>query len=133
MEELQSYAKEHDLKIFPISAATGQGVRELLDEVVRIRDTQDPAPVVCEREYFEMAEEQTGPGYTIEKTGDHEFEGYGPVLDKMLGYTHLESEKGFDFFQKFLRDRGIIDALEQHGVEEGDTIYIGGIAFDFFH
>ena len=78
-------------------------------------------------------QDDNGPGYTIEKTGDHEFEVYGPVLDKMLGYTHLESEKGFDFFQKFLRDRGIIDALEQSGVEEGDTIYIGGIAFDFFH
>ena len=133
MEELQAYAEDHGIRIFPISAATGQGVRELLDEVVRIRDSQDPAPVIFEREYFEMAQEDNGPGYTIEKTGDHEFEVYGPVLDKMLGYTHLESEKGFDFFQKFLRDRGIIDALEQNGVEEGDTIYIGGIAFDFFH
>ena len=133
MEELQAYAEDHGIRIFPISAATGQGVRELLDEVVRIRDSQDPAPVIFEREYFEMAQEDNGPGYTIEKTGDHEFEVYGPVLDKMLGYTHLESEKGFDFFQKFLRDRGIIDALEQNGVEEGDTIYIGGIAFDYFH
>ncbi len=133
MEELQEYAESHGIKIFPISAATGQGIRELLDEVVRIRDTQDPESVVFEREYFETMQDDNGPGYTIEKTGDHEFEVYGPVLDKMLGYTHLESEKGFDFFQKFLRDRGIIDALEQSGVEEGDTIYIGGIAFDFFH
>ena len=56
----------------------------------------------------------------------------GPVIDKMLGYTHLGSEKGFDFFQKFLRERGIIDALEEKGVEEGDTIWVGGIAFDFY-
>ena len=133
MEELEEYANEHGVKIFPISAATGKGVKELLDEVVRVRDMQDPNPVVFEREYYEIEQDgNDGPGYTIEKTGSHEYEVYGPVLDKMLGYTHLDTEKGFDFFQKFLRDRGIIDALEEKGVEEGDTVYVGGIAFDFF-
>ena len=77
-------------------------------------------------------DENNGPGYEIHKTDAHEYELVGPVIDKMLGYTHLESEKGFDFFQKFLRERGIIDALEEKGVEEGDTIWVGGIAFDFY-
>ena len=134
MEELEEYGKEHGVKIFPISAYTGKGLKELLDEVVRIRDSQaDTAPVVFDREFYvDQMDENNGPGYEIHKTDAHEYELVGPVIDKMLGYTHLESEKGFDFFQKFLRERGIIDALEEKGVEEGDTIWVGGIAFDFY-
>lgn len=134
MEELEDYCKEQGVTLFRISAATGKGISDLLNEVVRVRDLQDPAPVRFEREYWPEMEDAAdeGPGFEIHETGKNEYEIVGPILDKMLGYTHLESEKGFDFFQKFLRDRGIIDALEERGVKEGDTIYVGGIAFDYF-
>jgi len=134
MDEIEAYAKEHNIPCYPISAATGKGLRELLDEVVRIRDSMDQEPVVFEREYYEslVTDEDEGPGYEITKTAPHEFTVTGPVIDKMLGYTHLETEKGFDFFQKFLRERGIIDKLEEMGVEEGDTIDVDGIQFEFY-
>ena len=50
----------------------------------------------------------------------------------MLGYTNLESEKGFLFFQKFLKDTGILEALEEAGIEEGDTVRMYGLAFDYY-
>ena len=37
----------------------------------------------------------------------------GPKIEKMLGYTNLDSEKGFAFFQKFLKDTGILEQLEE--------------------
>ena len=46
--------------------------------------------------------------YTIEKEDDM-YVVEGPKIEKMLGYTNLDSEKGFAFFQKFLKDTGILD------------------------
>ena len=52
----------------------------------------------------------------------------GPKIEKMLGYTNLDSEKGFAFFQKFLKDTGILEQLEELGIEEGDTVKMYGLA-----
>ena len=50
----------------------------------------------------------------------------------MLGYTNLDDEKGFAFFQRFLKENGIIDQLTAMGIEEGDTVRLGGyMEFDF--
>ena len=56
----------------------------------------------------------------------------GPRIEKMLGYTNLDSEKGFNFFQKFLRTSGIIKELEEMGIEEGDTVKMYGLVFDYY-
>ncbi len=50
----------------------------------------------------------------------------------MLGYTNLESEKGFAFFQRFLKDTGILEELEQAGIEEGDTVRMYGLHFTYY-
>ena len=56
----------------------------------------------------------------------------GPRIEKMLGYTNLDSEKGFDFFQKFLKQNGILDELEKAGIPEGDTVRMYGLAFEYY-
>ena len=50
----------------------------------------------------------------------------------MLGYTNLQAEKGFEFFQQFLVDQGIIRKLKKMGIQEGDTIKIYGHTFEFY-
>ena len=50
----------------------------------------------------------------------------------MLGYTNLDSEKGFAFFQKFLSESGILKDLEEAGVKDGDTIRMYGHTFEYF-
>lgn len=136
-EELEEYCKAHDLPLFPISAATGEGVRALLDRVVQIRDSISDEPLVFEREYFaeeqeEISRLEEGDGIEIKLQPDGTYWVGGPVIDKMLGFTHLESEKGFDFFQRFLRERGIIQRLEDMGIQEGDTVQVGDIAFEYY-
>ena len=136
-EELEEYCKAHDLPLFPMSAATGEGVRALLDRVVQIRDSISDEPLVFEREYFaeeqeEISRLEEGDGIEIKLQPDGTYWVGGPVIDKMLGFTHLESEKGFDFFQRFLRERGIIQRLEDMGIQEGDTVQVGDIAFEYY-
>ena len=50
----------------------------------------------------------------------------------MLGYTNLESEKGFLFFQNFMREQGILEELKSIGISEGDTVRIYGHEFDYY-
>ncbi len=135
MEEMLKHCEERGYTVFPISAATGEGIRPLLDEVVRLRDAAADAPLVFEREYFPERPDAMSPeddGIRIDINEDGEYIIYGEPIDKMLGYTHLESEKGFDFFQKFLRDRGVIRRLEAMDIQEGDTVIVGDTAFEFY-
>ena len=56
----------------------------------------------------------------------------GPRVEKMLGYTNIDSEKGFEFFQKFLKDNGILDELVELGIRDGDTVRMYGLEFDYY-
>ena len=56
----------------------------------------------------------------------------GPRVERMLGYTNLESEKGFDFFQKFMKENGILEQLEELGIEEGDTVKLYNLEFEYY-
>ena len=69
--------------------------------------------------------------YTVEKEKDV-YVVEGPKIEKMLGYTNLDSEKGFAFFQKFLKETGILDKLEEAGIQEGDTVKMYGLQFDYY-
>lgn len=69
--------------------------------------------------------------YTIEKEDDM-YVVEGPKIEKMLGYTNLDSERGFAFFQKFLKDSGILEQLEEAGIQEGDTVRMYGLQFDYY-
>ncbi len=123
-----------DTKVFPISAVTGEGVSELLYHVRNMLDHLDDKPVIFEQEYFpEMVTGYMNEPYSV--TYDEENNEYvveGPRIEKMLGYTNLESEKGFRFFQNFLKESGILDELEALGIKEGDTVRMYGLSFDYY-
>ena len=70
--------------------------------------------------------------YTVEKDEEGIYVVEGPRIEKMLGYTNLDSEKGFDFFQKFLKQSGILADLEKAGIQEGDTVRMYGLVFDYY-
>lgn len=123
-------------KVFPISAVTGQGIKELLYYVKKLLDTIEVKEVVFEQEFFpelEIGFDETLP-FTVEKSMEEEntYIVEGPRIEKMLGYTNLESEKGFAFFQKFLKDTGILERLEEAGIQEGDTVRMYGLVFDYY-
>ncbi len=122
------------IKVFPISAVSGQGVRELLYHVNQMLEEINEEPTVFAQEYFpERADGYSDMPYTVEYDADEdEYVVEGPRIEKMLGYTNLESEKGFTFFQNFLKDTGILKELEDLGIQEGDTVRMYGLSFDYY-
>lgn len=121
------------IKVYPISAVSGEGVKELLYHVNELLSGLDDAPVVYEQEYFPEASLFQDEAYTVEyNEEDNVYVVEGPKIEKMLGYTNIDSEKGFLFFQKFLRQQGILDDLENAGISEGDTVRMYGLEFDYY-
>lgn len=133
IELLKEEFEPQGIKVFPISGVSGQGIKELMYAVYALLQTVEKKSVVFETEFDinEIRVTENLP-FTVEKNEDDEFVVEGPLIEKMLGYTNLDSEKGFDFFQKFLKEKGILDALEEAGIEEGDTVRMYGFAFDYY-
>ncbi|MCI6018163.1 MAG: GTPase ObgE [Clostridiales bacterium] len=121
------------IRVFPISAVSGKGVKELLYAVAGMLSEIDEKPVVFEREFFPENVVSNEP-FTVCKSEEEDgvYIVEGPRIERMLGYTNLDSEKGFDFFQKFLKTNGILDQLEELGIHEGDTVRMYHLEFDYY-
>lgn len=121
------------IPVFPISAVSGKGIRELLYHLRKLLDELPDEPIIYEREFELDALDYPDEPYTVsfdEKDGMYVVE--GPRIEKMLGYTNLDSEKGFQFFQKFLHTSGILEELEALGIQEGDTVRMYELQFDYY-
>ena len=132
---LKAEFEPQGIKVFPISAISGKGLKELLYEVNHMLEEIHEEPTVFEQEYFpeEATTAYNHLPYTVEYDAEEdEYVIEGPRIEKMLGYTNLESEKGFTFFQNFLKDTGILKELEELGIEEGDTVRMYGLSFDYY-
>lgn len=132
VERIRKEFEPQGIKVFAISGVSGEGIRELLYYVSEQLKTLDQETIVFEQEYFPEEELiHIDLPYTVEKEDDM-YVVEGPKIEKMLGYTNLDSEKGFAFFQKFLKDTGILDELENAGIQEGDTVRMYGLQFDYY-
>lgn len=134
IKELKEAFEKDEIKVFPISAVTGQGLKELLYHVSSLLSNMDSTPVTFEKELdVDTLFDNPNEAFYVEKSNDGIYLVYGPRVDRMLGYTNLESEKGFNFFQRFLRETGILKELKSLGVQEGDTVRVGEyLEFDYY-
>ncbi|MCC2826147.1 GTPase ObgE [Faecalicatena orotica] len=135
IQRLKDEFEPKGIRVFPISAVAGKGLKELLYYVRELLDQAPQEAIVFEQEFFpgeELVYENLP--YTVAKSEEEEgvFIVEGPRIEKMLGYTNLDSEKGFAFFQNFLKNTGILKELEQAGIQEGDTVRMYGLAFEYF-
>ena len=121
------------IPVFPISAVSGKGVKELLYHVKKMLDDIHEEPTVFEREFVLDEMDFADEPYTVEyDEKENMYVVEGPRIERMLGYTNLDSEKGFQFFQKFLKTSGILEELERLGIEEGDTVRMYDLQFDYY-
>jgi len=134
VEAIKAEFEPKGIQVFPISAVSGQGLKELLYKVNEMLENIGEETTIFEQEYF--PERKTGyadePYTVFYDEEEDEYVVEGPRIEKMLGYTNLESEKGFTFFQNFLKDTGILQELEDLGIQEGDTVRMYGLSFDYY-
>lgn len=135
LEKIKSEFEPKGIPVFGISAATGNGVRELLYKIRQLLDTIKEETTIFESQYSlikTLNHDDQIPFTVIYDEEEDEYVVEGPKIEKMLGYTNLESEKGFIFFQKFLKETGILAELEKLEIQEGDTVRMYGLSFDYY-
>lgn len=135
VDRLRREFEPKGVRVYPISAVTGQGIQELLFYVKELLDSIPQKSIVFQQEFFPEEELMTESlPFTVERDESQPsvFLVEGPRIEKMLGYTNLDSEKGFAFFQRFLKEGGILEELEKAGIQEGDTVRMYGFEFDYY-
>ncbi|MDY6104976.1 MAG: GTPase ObgE [Acetatifactor sp.] len=134
VQRIKDEFEPQGIRVFPISAVSGQGIKELLYTVNDMLKEigEDTTVFASEFSYGDQMNLQDEPYQVYYDEEEDEYVVEGPRIEKMLGYTNLESEKGFQFFQNFLRDNGILDELEALGIGEGDTVRMYGLSFDYY-
>jgi GTP-binding protein len=120
------------IPVFSISAVSGKGMKELLYHVKGMLNNLDTTPIVFEKEFFPEDMANSSLPFEVWKEDEHLYAVEGPRIERMLGYTNIDSEKGFEFFQKFLKENGILEKLEELEIGEGDTVRMYGLSFDYY-
>ena len=135
VEKIRGEFEPQGIPVYPISAVSGQGIKELLYAVKKLLNEIPQEKIIFEQEFFpeDMLVTENLP-YTVSKSDEDEntYIIEGPKIEKMLGYTNLDSEKGFQFFQRFLKETSILSELEALGIQEGDTVRMYGFEFDYY-
>ena len=129
IEAFRQFVEEKGLEFFPISAATRQGVDALIGAVAAKLDTLPPIKEyevehvpfteVLDRQRFEIRVEEGI--YVVE----------ADWLKPVLGMVDVDDYESLQYFQRVLRNSGVIDKLEEMGIQEGDTVSILGFDFDY--
>jgi GTP-binding protein len=134
LDRLQAEFAPQGVAVFAISALAGTGVRDMLYALSRLLEEMPAEPTVYAPEFFpeEVLVGNDEP-YTVTYDADaDEYVVEGPRIEKMLGYTNLEAEKGFLFFQRFLKEAGVLEKLEELGIAEGATVRMYGLSFEYY-
>ena len=133
IERLREYIEGKGLQFFTISAATTMGTKELMDAVGEKLSTLPPVKVfeaqpISQEEWIQRVSNRNEFEIEIE---DGIYYVDAVWLEPILRTVNMEDYSSLQYFQRVLRSSGIIDKLEEMGIQEGDTVDIYGFEFDF--
>ena len=128
LEELA--AKEH-IPIFAISAATKQGLKELIDYTAKALDeyVEEPEEEDGVKVYDAKDEDKDEVKITRNDSGD--FIVSSKSLDKLVAMTNFGNDEAVRRFQYIWRIKGIDQKLRARGIKEGMTVHIGEMEFEY--
>lgn len=131
-EDIEKLAKKEKIKMFKISAVTGQGVEQLLDyvyETLKILPKNDLIEVE-EKVVYELEDEKNS--WTIRKEkGEYIIE--GKAVERLMGRINIEDNESMYFLQKCLKNMGIEDELIKMGVKEGDSVKLADWELEWYN
>ena len=127
--QIEDFIKETGSKCVAISAIIGQNVDDLIKTIY---EELQKLPPVAKMDYepFEYEDKNTRDFY-IMRDDDGAYEICGGLMDELARNVVIDNYDSFKYFQKQLKDRGVIKALRKAGAKDGDLIRIMDIEFNF--
>ena len=129
--ELKEMANQKGIEIFKISAATGEGLKELFRIVSEELKTLPKEELLDEEERVVYTLKEETKGFEINKI-DGEFVVSGPDVDRLMARVNLADNESLYYFQKMLINLGIDEALRNAGVKDGETIRFNDWEFAWY-
>ncbi|MDE5655363.1 MAG: GTPase ObgE [Clostridia bacterium] len=126
---IEDFEKKIGQKVIRVSAISNSGTKEMLSQIVELLDTL-PEPEPMETVDFEENRNDT-VSYIVTIDEDGVYEVHGGLINMLVRNVVLDDYESFRYFQKMLKDRGVIKELVKNGCKEGDTVRIADIEFDF--
>ena len=129
MKALEKLAKDKNLEIYKISAATGEGVNELINHVAEVVKTLPKEEIVDieDRVVYTLDDDRDEFTITEKKTGEFYIE--GPAVERLMARVNIGDNESFAYLQRMIKKLGIEEELLARGVQEGDTIHL--LEWDF--
>lgn len=130
--EFKEEMQKRGYRVFAISAATGQGITELMkyvfEELSKLPPVQIFEPEInLEEESFI---DKTEPGFAVTRD-NNAYVVSGSWIEAVGGSVNFSDDESLQYFQRALKNRGVIDALVEAGCKEGDTVRMGDLEFEF--
>lgn len=122
-KDLEKLAKEKNMEIFKISAATGEGIKKLMQAVSKILKTlpkEELVETTQKRKVYKLEEKEP---FTIKREDDM-FVVDGPAIRDLMRRVNMEDNESLYYFQKHLEELGVNQKLKEAGVKQGDTVKV---------
>ncbi len=130
-DKVADYAKTKSEDLHVLSSATGEGVKELISAIALKLKSLPPIKTYESSFILDPAIDTTDKSVDIEVVNDV-YHVTGEWLQRLLGNINFDDHESMQYFQRVLRKNGVIDALEKAGIDEGKTVDIYGLEFDFY-
>lgn len=131
LPRLRELAEKEGLKLFAISAATHEGLSELIAYVGEWLEHYVPEPEAEETEVVYDANKEDPERVTVKRDQSGDFVVAGKSLEKLVAMTNFQNDEAVRRFQYIWRIKGIDEKLKERGVREGDTVHIGEMEFEW--
>ncbi len=129
-DEFEQYIKNKGYAFYRISAVTGEGIRELIAETVA-QLQELPDTIVFEADYQpEKVVKKKEHDFTVEKV-DGIYVVEGEFIRKVMAGINFSDGESIAYFEKILRTNGVMEQLEELGIQEGDTVQIYDFGFEY--
>lgn len=133
-EAFLEYARGKGYEVYPISAATHQGIQELLTAAYRLLENTEAEKELSGEASFEALSPEEEAGYRDVECGreGNAFTVKGKQLEKIFNSTNFNDPGSLRYLYKYVENSGAIDTLKEMGMDEGDTVRIFDYEFEYF-
>ena len=133
-EEFKNELESRGYKVFKMSAATRQGVDDVIAYVTQLLQEVEDVELVTEEEmYRPELDVQEEEGLTIEVDEDGVYVVEGKALRRIMYSVNFDDMESLQYFQKAMESQGVFDQLREMGIEDGDTVRIYELEFEFYN
>ena len=130
LEKVKTEFEPQGIQVFPISAATNTGIKELLFAVWELLENTEVNYDSFDDEYY--VEEADVKDEIIVRKENGMYIVEGDFMERLLDSTYVDNEESLRYFQEMLKRKGVIEELKALGIREGESVFICDYEFEFF-